>query len=191
MFFFPFPTSKPHEKKNRELVEGDIVNVDVTAFFGGYHGDLNETFAVGQVSAKDKALIKCSHDCLQEAIALVRPGARFRDLGDCIARRARVDGFSVVRTYCGHGIGDLFHCAPSIPHYAGNKAVGMMKAGQVFTIEPMINAGGWRDATWPDGWTSVTTDGEKSAQFEHTMVVTEEGCEVLTARLESSPALWF
>jgi methionyl aminopeptidase len=99
--------------------------------------------------------------------------------------------FNVVRTYCGHGIGDLFHCAPNIPHYAGNKAVGAMKAGQVFTIEPMVNAGSWRDTTWPDGWTAVTTDGARSAQFEHTLVVTEKGCEVLTARLPTSPPLCF
>ena len=99
--------------------------------------------------------------------------------------------FNVVRTYCGHGIGDLFHCAPNIPHYAGNKAVGAMKAGQVFTIEPMVNAGSWRDTTWPDGWTAVTTDGARSAQFEHTLVVTEDGCEVLTARLPTSPPLCF
>jgi len=99
--------------------------------------------------------------------------------------------FNVVRTYCGHGIGDLFHCAPNIPHYAGNKAVGAMKAGQVFTIEPMVNAGSWRDATWPDGWTAVTSDGARSAQFEHTLVVTEGGCEVLTARLPTSPPLCF
>lgn len=99
--------------------------------------------------------------------------------------------FSVVKAYCGHGISDLFHCAPNVPHYSGNKAVGVMKEGHVFTIEPMINAGHWRDKLWPDGWTSVTADGSRSAQFEHTVVVTKGGCEVLTQRLTTSPPLWW
>lgn len=94
-----------------------------------------------------------------------------------------------VRSYCGHGIGDLFHCAPNIPHYAKNKAVGVMKPGQTFTIEPMINQGVWRDRTWPDNWTAVTEDGKRSAQFEHTMLITETGVEILTARLPDSPPL--
>lgn len=97
----------------------------------------------------------------------------------------------MVKTYCGHGIGTLFHCSPNIPHYAGNKAVGVMKEGNIFTIEPMINAGSWRDRTWPDGWTSVTEDGKRSAQFEHQMLVTKTGVEVLTARLPTSPPLWW
>ncbi len=104
---------------------------------------------------------------------------------------ARPRSFQVVKSYCGHGIGDLFHCAPNVPHYAHNKAVGIMKEGHVFTIEPMINAGSWRDRTWPDGWTAVTEDGKRSAQFEHTLVVTRDGCEVLTRRLEGSPPLWW
>jgi methionyl aminopeptidase len=98
---------------------------------------------------------------------------------------------SVVKTYCGHGIGDLFHCAPNIPHYAHNKAVGVMREGMVFTIEPMVNAGTWRDAMWPDGWTAVTADGKRSAQFEHQLVVTATGADVLTARLPTSPPLWW
>jgi len=93
------------------------------------------------------------------------------------------NGFSVVRSYCGHGIGDLFHTTPSIPHYSKNKAIGMMKPGHIFTIEPMINEGIYQDKLWPDDWTSVTRDGKRSAQFEHTLLVTETGCEVLTARI--------
>ena len=93
------------------------------------------------------------------------------------------------RTYCGHGVGNLFHCAPNIPHYGGNKATGFMKAGHVFTIEPMINAGVHKDITWPDNWTAVTADGQRSAQFEHTLLITEDGCEVLTKRIETSPKL--
>lgn len=96
-----------------------------------------------------------------------------------------------MKAYCGHGIGKLFHCAPSVPHYGRNKAVGTMKEGHVFTIEPMINMGTHHCETWPDGWTSVTSDGKRSAQFEHTLLVTESGCEVLTARLDTSRKLWW
>jgi methionyl aminopeptidase len=231
---------------SRELADGDIVNIDVTAFYKGYHGDLNETYTVGSVDASSKKLIRVTAEALDKAIAAVKPGVRYRDVGDIITSHVRANelsfvafavlvvvgwawqgkggrgrgccstpthevkrgvshsthlpfmfqkkkknSFNVVRTYCGHGIGDLFHCAPNIPHYAGNKAVGAMKAGQVFTIEPMVNAGSWRDTTWPDGWTAVTTDGARSAQFEHTLLVTDDGCEVLTARLPTSPPLCF
>ena len=96
-----------------------------------------------------------------------------------------------MRTYCGHGIGDLFHCAPNVPHYSANKAVGTMQRGMVFTIEPMVNLGGWKDAMWPDGWTAVTADGSRSAQFEHQIAITDSGAEVLTARLPTSPPLWW
>ncbi|PON34634.1 Peptidase M24A, methionine aminopeptidase, subfamily [Parasponia andersonii] len=120
----------------------------------------------------------------------VKPGMRFREVGEVINRHASMLGFSVVKSYCGHGIGELFHSAPNIPHYAKSKAVGVMKAGQTFTIEPMINAGVWRDRMWPDGWTAVTADGKRSAQFEHTLLVTETGVEVLTARLPSSPSVF-
>jgi len=175
----------------RELVDGDIVNIDVTAYLGGYHGDLNETHAVGTPSPADIKLVQTTAAALDAAIAICKPGVRYRDVGDAVSAVVKRAGFSVVRTYCGHGIGDLFHCAPNIPHYAGNKAVGAMAAGQIFTIEPMVNAGGWRDATWPDGWTAVTADGSRSAQFEHTLLVTRGGVEVLTARLPDSPALCF
>jgi len=175
----------------RELEDGDIVNVDVTAYIGGYHGDLNETFTVGEVDQVSKDLIKVTHDALMKAIAIVKPGVRYRDVGDVISRHVHQHGFSVVKTYCGHGIGDLFHCAPNIPHYANNKAVGVMKEGQVFTIEPMVNVGTWKDMTWPDGWTAVTIDGKRSAQFEHQLLVTNKGAEVLTARLPTSRPLWW
>jgi len=100
-------------------------------------------------------------------------------------------GYQVVKTYCGHGIGELFHSAPNIPHYARNKAVGICHPGMIFTIEPMINMGDWQDCTWRDDWTSVTKDGKRSAQFEHTLLVTETGCEILTARTENSvPLFW-
>eukprot|EP01023_Acetabularia_acetabulum_P023141 TRINITY_DN22713_c1_g1_i1.p1 TRINITY_DN22713_c1_g1~~TRINITY_DN22713_c1_g1_i1.p1 ORF type:complete len:388 (-),score=59.70 TRINITY_DN22713_c1_g1_i1:697-1860(-) len=175
---------------NRKLVDGDIVNVDVTCFLNGFHGDLNETFVVGDnVDGKSKELIKTTHDALMAAIETVKPGTRFRDVGDIINTHCVKNGFSVVRTYCGHGIGDLFHCAPSIPHYANNKTKGVMKEGMTFTIEPMVNMGSWKDTTWPDGWTAVTQDGQRSAQFEHTLLVTAQGCDILTARTPNSPPL--
>ncbi|XP_056174083.1 methionine aminopeptidase 1A isoform X2 [Syzygium oleosum] len=171
----------------RKLEDGDIVNIDISVYYKGVHGDLNETFFVGNVDETSKQLVQCTYECLQKAISIVKPGVRFREIGEVINRHSSMSGFSVVKSYCGHGIGELFHCAPNIPHYGRNKAVGVMKAGQTFTIEPMINAGVCRDRMWPDGWTAVTADGKRSAQFEHTLLVTESGVEVLTARLPSSP----
>ncbi|KAF9166217.1 Methionine aminopeptidase 1 [Actinomortierella ambigua] len=166
----------------RPLKDGDIVNLDISIYKDGFHADLNETVAVGKVDADGLRLIRTTRECLEKAIAIVRPGTLYRDLGNVIEKHAKSEGFSVVKTYCGHGIHRLFHCAPSIPHYARNKAVGVMKAGHVFTIEPMISEGTWRDEMWPDNWTAVTADGKRSAQFEQTMLVTETGVEILTAR---------
>ncbi|KAI7871144.1 peptidase M24, structural domain-containing protein [Spinellus fusiger] len=164
----------------RPLKEGDIVNLDVTCYLGGFHGDLNETYLVGKVDEAGKKLVNTARECLEKAIAMVKPGVKYRDFGNVIEDHARKNGFSVVRTFCGHGINQLFHCAPNIPHYANNKAIGTMKAGHVFTIEPMICEGTWRDEIWPDNWTAVTKDGKRSAQFEHTLLVTEQGVEILT-----------
>ncbi|KAF0881366.1 methionine aminopeptidase 1 isoform X1 [Hyaena hyaena] len=170
----------------RPLQEGDIVNVDITLYRNGYHGDLNETFFVGEVDEGARKLVQTTYECLMQAIDAVKPGVRYRELGNIIQKHAQANGFSVVRSYCGHGIHKLFHTAPNVPHYAKNKAVGVMKAGHVFTIEPMICEGGWQDETWPDGWTAVTRDGKRSAQFEHTLLVTDTGCEILTRRLDST-----
>jgi len=176
----------------RPLQEGDIINLDISVYYKGWHGDLNETHVVGdRIDELSKRLIKVTYECLELAIAACKPGARYRDIGDLISKHAHKNGFSVVKTYCGHGIGDLFHCAPNVPHYAHNKAKGIMKVGDVFTIEPMINVGSHRDKMWPDGWTAVTEDGKRSAQFEHELVITPDGCEVLTARLPTSPPLWW
>ena len=151
----------------REIQDGDIVNIDVTTYNkGGYHGDLNETFCVGRVDAEGRKLVQTAFECLASALALVRPGTLYRDLGTTIHRVAQSNGCSVVRTYCGHGIGSLFHTAPNVPHYHKNKAKGTMKVGHVFTVEPMINLGTPGDTTWGDNWTAVTTDGKRSAQFE-------------------------
>ncbi|XP_050282090.1 methionine aminopeptidase 1A-like [Quercus robur] len=171
----------------RKLEDGDIVNVDISVYYKGVHGDLNETYFVGNVDEESRRLVQCTYESLEKAIAIVKPGVRFREIGEVINRHTTMSGFSVVKSYWGHGIGELYHCAPNIPHYGRNKAVGVMKAGQTFTIEPMINAGVWRDRMWPDGWTAVTADGKRSAQFEHTLLVTQTGVEVLTGRLPSSP----
>lgn len=176
----------------RPLEDGDILNLDITAYKNGYHGDLNETFLVGKnVSESSKFLVENTYISLQKAIAYCKPGAMYREVGNIISDHVEPLGLSVVRNYTGHGIGGLFHQSPMIPHYRRNKAVGFMKKGQVFTIEPMINQGQWKDMTWKDAWTSTTTDGQRSAQFEQTMVITDDGVEVLTGRKESSPPLEF
>ncbi|KAK2791188.1 Methionine aminopeptidase 1 [Emmonsiellopsis sp. PD_33] len=174
----------------RPLEDGDILNIDVTLYHEGFHGDLNETYYVGDKARNDPdtvRVVETSRECLDKSIELVKPGMLFRDPGNVIEKHAKAQNCSVVRSYCGHGINQLFHTSPSIPHYAKSKTVGTAKAGMCFTIEPMINLGTYRDKTWPDNWTSVTADGKKSAQFEHTLLVTEDGVEVLTARLPDSP----
>jgi len=175
----------------RPLEEGDIVNIDISVFYKGYHGDLNETFCVGKVDDASKSLIKTTYEALMNAIAEVRSGALVRDFGTIISKTVNTKGFQVVKSYCGHGIGKLFHGSPNVPHYARNKAVGVLRPGMVLTIEPMINAGTWKDATWPENWTSVTIDGKRSAQFEHTILVTEAGYEILTARNSNSPPFFW
>lgn len=169
----------------RPLKDGDIVNVDISVYKNGYHADLNETFLVGDSIMNDAdslRLVECAYNSLKAAIDMCKPGRLYRDIGDAITNVARKAKCSVVTSYCGHGIGELFHTVPTIPHYANNKAKGTMAVGHIFTIEPMINLGTYHDVTWPDGWTSVTADGKRSAQFEHTMLVTEHGVELLTAR---------
>ncbi|KAL9620206.1 MAG: hypothetical protein Q9160_005215 [Pyrenula sp. 1 TL-2023] len=174
----------------RKLENGDIVNIDVTLYHGGYHGDLNETYYVGEKASADPESVRVtetSRECLEKAIELVKPGMLFRDPGNVIEKHAKSRDCSVIKTYCGHGINTLFHCAPNVPHYAKNKAVGTAKPGMCFTIEPMISLGSYKDKTWPDDWTSATVDGSRTAQFEHTLLVTEDGVEVLTARKADSP----
>ncbi|KRY69999.1 Methionine aminopeptidase 1, partial [Trichinella pseudospiralis] len=164
---------------------------DLRPLEDGFHGDLNETFFVGNVDDDSKKLVRVAYESLVEAIKIVHPGRKYREIGDVIEKYVRHHGFSVVRSYSGHGIHRLFHTAPTVPHYSKNKAVGVMKPGHSFTIEPMINRGTYRDTTWPDRWTAVTGDGKRSAQFEHTLLVTDVGCEVLTARQENNGQPWF
>jgi methionyl aminopeptidase len=174
----------------RPLEEGDIVNLDITVRLNGYHGDLNETYYVGKSCAKSQTaqkLMDCTRKALEKAIAYCRPGRRFRDLGEIIAEEASRGGYASVKDFCGHGIGQLFHCAPNVPHYARNKAIGVMKEGMTFTIEPMFNeSSSHKVVHWPDGWTAVTTNGARSAQYEHTLLITSDGVEVLTARTKNS-----
>ncbi|CAI4047865.1 hypothetical protein SUVZ_12G2800 [Saccharomyces uvarum] len=170
------------------LKEGDIVNLDVSLYYQGFHADLNETYYVGENISKEALnTTETSRECLKLAIKMCKPGTTFQELGDYIEKHATENKCTVVRTYCGHGVGEFFHCSPNIPHYAKNRTPGVMKPGMVFTIEPMINEGTWKDKTWPDDWTSTTQDGKLSAQFEHTLLVTEHGVEILTARNKKSP----
>ncbi|KAI1329787.1 peptidase M24, structural domain-containing protein [Xylariaceae sp. FL0255] len=174
----------------RPLIDGDIINLDVSVYHGGYHADLNETYYVGDKAKADPdsvRVVEAARECLEEAAKTIKPGTLIRDFGNAIEKHAKLRDCGVVRTYCGHGVGKHFHAPPNVPHYGKNKAVGECKAGMTFTIEPMITLGKYRDITWPDNWTSTTIDGKRTAQFEHTFLVTEDGVEVLTARLENSP----
>jgi len=165
---------------DRPLAEGDIVNVDVTAYVGGVHGDTSATFAVGEVDERSARLMRVTRECLELGIEAVRPGRPISDIGAAIERHAREHGFGVVRAFIGHGIGEQFHTSLQIPHYYDPTATTVMEPGMVFTIEPMITVGTWRHTMWPDGWTAVTADGQRTAQYEHMVLVTDDGVEVLT-----------
>lgn len=176
---------------SRPLANGDIVNVDVSIYYDGFHGDANETYLCGEVAESSKLLVRTTYEALMKAIENSKPGVRYSEPGNIITKYVEPHGFSVVKSYCGHGVGRMFHCAPTVPHYAKNNAPGVMRKGHVFTIEPMINIGTFRDEKWEDDWTAVTSDGQRSAQFEHTLLITENGVEVLTGRLPTSPPLEF
>ncbi|MDJ0763721.1 MAG: type I methionyl aminopeptidase [Myxococcota bacterium] len=165
----------------RQLKPGDIINVDVTSILDGWHGDVSATFYIGDPSPAARHLVEVTRTCLQLGISEVRPGARIGDIGAAIQAYAEANGCSVVRDFVGHGVGQAFHEAPQIPHFGKRGRGPRLKEGMVFTIEPMINQGGWQLHTLSDGWTAVTSDGKLSAQFEHTVVVTNEGVEILTA----------
>ncbi len=166
------------------LKDGDSINIDVTVIKNGYHGDTSKMFVAGKPSILTERLIRVTQECMYKGIAAVRPGARLGDIGHVIQKHAEANRFSVVRDFCGHGIGKVFHEEPQVLHY-GQPGTGMeLKAGMIFTIEPMINAGTWHTKILPDGWTAVTKDHKLSAQWEHTVLVTASGAEVLTARHE-------
>ncbi|HEY7886426.1 MAG TPA: type I methionyl aminopeptidase [Cellvibrionaceae bacterium] len=172
----------PSDKKI--LKNGDIINIDVTVIYEGYHGDTSKMYCVGEVAPHAQRLIDITQECLYKSIALVRPGCRLGDIGEIIQKHAESNYYSVVREYCGHGIGRVFHEEPQVVHY-GRAGTGMeLKEGMTFTIEPMINAGKPHTKLKRDGWTVETKDGRLSAQWEHTLAVTADGVEVLTKRLE-------
>ena len=165
---------------DKQLKKGDIVNIDVTVIKDGYHGDTSRMFFVGEPSIQAKRLVQVTHECMLRGISAVRPGARLGDIGHAIQSHAEANGFSVVREYCGHGIGRVFHEDPQVLHY-GNPGAGMtLASGMTFTVEPMINAGRREVKLLPDNWTVVTRDHSLSAQWEHTVLVTDSGYEILT-----------
>jgi methionyl aminopeptidase len=166
---------------DRRLMEGDIMNIDVTPILDGWHGDSSRMFLVGdRVPVKARKLVDVTYEAMMRGIAVVRPGVRTGAIGDAIQRHAESQRFSVVRDFCGHGTGRVFHDAPSILHYGRPEDGPILREGMFFTIEPMINAGRYDVKILSDGWTAVTKDKSLSAQFEHTIGVTATGCEIFT-----------
>ena len=165
---------------DKTLKDGDIVNVDVTALKDGWHGDTSRTYEIGEVSVKAKKLVKTTFDAMMKAIKIIKEDVFLGDIGATIQNHVEAEGFSVVQDFCGHGIGRHFHQEPNVLHY-GKKGTGeRIKAGMIFTIEPMINFGKYETRTLNDGWTAVTKDKSLSAQFEHTIGVTKDGYEIFT-----------
>ena len=162
------------------LKEGDIVNVDVTAYKDGWHGDTSRMFKIGDISIKAEKLINATYESMMKAIKIVKDGIHLGDIGSTIQRYVEAEGFSVVQDFCGHGIGQTFHKEPNILHYGKEGTGEKIKAGMIFTIEPMINFGSYETKTLKDGWTAVTKDKSLSAQFEHTIGVTKDGYEIFT-----------
>ena len=162
------------------LKNGDIINVDVTAFKDSWHGDTSRTFEIGEVSIKAKKLVRTTYEAMMKAIKIIKEDIFLGDIGSTIQNHVEAEGFSVVQDFCGHGIGQQFHKEPNVLHY-GKKGTGAkIKAGMIFTIEPMINLGKYETKTLKDGWTAVTKDKSLSAQFEHTIGVTKTGYEIFT-----------
>ena len=165
---------------NKYLNDGDIINIDVTAIVNSWHGDTSRMFYVGNVSVKGKNLIEATYDSMMKAISIIKSGIHLGDIGETIQTYVEKKGFSVVRDFCGHGIGKIFHQPPNILHY-GKKGEGMkLETGMIFTVEPMINEGVYDTKLLKDGWTAVTKDKSLSAQFEHTVGVTNNGFEIFT-----------
>lgn len=163
------------------LKDGDIINIDVTVILDGWHGDTSRMYFVGdKVPIKAKRLVEVTYDCLMRGIDVVKPGATLGDVGHAIQEYAEGNRFSVVRDFCGHGLGRTFHEPPSVMHFGQPGTGTVLEPGMFFTIEPMINAGDWRMKILADGWTAVTRDRSLSAQFEHTLAVTEDGFEIFT-----------
>ena len=167
----------PNDKK---LKNGDIVNIDITVIKDGYHGDTSKMFFVGEPSIMAKRVCRVAHECLVTGIEMVRPGIHLGDIGAVIQKHAETNNCSIVREYCGHGIGKQFHEEPQVLHYGVPGTGIILEPGMTFTIEPMVNTGKRQVKVLPDGWTVVTRDRSLSAQYEHTLLVTDDGVEVLT-----------
>ncbi|WP_419841826.1 type I methionyl aminopeptidase [Candidatus Poriferisodalis sp.] len=172
---------------DRPLRDGDIVNCDVTIYLGGVHGDHSETFLVGEADEASRRLVEVTREAMYHGIASVRPGAEVRDIGRAIQARAEAEGYGVIREFIGHGVGQVFHSLPNIPHYYDAAARTALREGMTFTVEPMIamvRRGGGSvprvGKIWSDHWTAPTADGSRTAQFEHTVLVTDDGAELLT-----------
>lgn len=172
---------------DRKLLDGDIINLDITVYLNGYHGDCSEMFVSGEVDDAGKKLLQTTYDSWVKAMEFVKPGNDYKDIGAIIEDHIVPNGFSTVKKFCGHGIGSVFHTNPNIFHYRNTEPNGKMASGHTFTIEPMICEGTAQCLSWPDDWTATTTDGKRSAQFEHTLLVTPEGVEALTGKIDSSP----
>lgn len=181
-----------HGIPSREkLKSGDIINIDITVIKDGYFGDTSKMFIIGNGSSLAKKLVKVTQECLYLGIKAVKPGGHLGDIGAVIQKHAEAHKFSVVREYCGHGIGTQFHETPQVLHYGEVNTGERLESGMIFTIEPMINAGSYHTQLLDDGWTVVTQDNNLSAQWEHTILVTKNGYEVLTKRDEESLAATF
>ena len=167
--------------KDKILKEGDIVNVDVTALKNGWHGDTSRMYFVGEVSAKAKKLVKTTYEAMIKSLKILKNGIQVGDIGSVIQKHVESQGFSVVRDFCGHGTGKNFHQPPNILHYGEPKTGDELKTGMIFTVEPMVNEGGYETKILNDGWTAVTKDKKLSAQFEHTIGITDKGYEIFTS----------
>jgi methionyl aminopeptidase len=165
---------------DRALVDGDIVNLDVTIYLNGVHGDTNATFPVGRIDQASADLIAVTRECLDQGIAAVKPGRQIREIGRAIQSHAEGHGYGVVRAFVGHGIAETFHTDLQIPHYDDPRSTTVIEPGMTFTIEPMITMGAWQHEIWDDNWTAVTIDRRRTAQFEHTLLVNDDGAEILT-----------
>ncbi len=167
--------------KNEYLNDGDIVNIDVTTIIDGYYGDTSRTFLVGNVSDRARELVDVTYDSMMKAISICRPGQKLSEIGKVIQEMGEAHGFSIVRDFCGHGTGKVFHDAPNVLHYYEKQNdLVILKEGMVFTIEPMINTGSWEMYVEDNDWTARTVDGGLSAQFEHTLGITDKGVEIFT-----------
>jgi len=170
---------------------GDIVNIDVTVYLDGFHGDCSETFCVGECDEEAKRLIKTTYQAWQSAIAICKPGVPYSEIGGVIDDIVQAQGYTSTRNFCGHGVGAVFHTNPTILHFKNKQNNGVMKEGHIFTIEPMVNEGVAQNVMWKDNWTATTRDNKRSAQFEHTLLITKDGVEALTAKTETSPKFFW